>query len=176
MPPDIPGRYLRYTECTLLFIIINRLGWWLWTSVCGMLNSPQAVRIQTSSGPITPWLLPSPAFIAFCLLLFVIFLSFSYLTIHSWLLSVHAHTNICQHYKSLTSREFFIFYYLERVQRYKAKLCMPCKGSFACCSRNKLLAWECSILTSTHCCISLISNNKTKVVMGKYNNTITNRN
>lgn len=77
---------------------------------------------------------------------------------HSWQARAHAHINICQQHKKpyLASREFLILCYLERVQRYKAELCMPFEGSFACCSHrkkdyNKLLAWGCSILTSAHC-------------------------
>lgn len=107
----------------VIIIIINCLGWWLWTSVCRMLSFPQAVRIQTYSGPLTPWLILSPAFTPS---LFVIFLSLSHNTFTATLSAAFlslkpssefvANTRTCtQKHMSATqkpdlaSREFFHF-------------------------------------------------------------------
>lgn len=144
--------------------------------MCGMLGSPQAVGIQTSSGPSTPWLIPSPAFTALSSLLFVIFLLLSHNTSTAPLLSrlpvsrrssestvseracTHKHMSAKQKPHLAPGDFFFLRCYLERVQRYKAELCMPCE----CIERdyNKLLAWGCSILTSAHCTFIFLSQNK----------------
>lgn len=46
----------------VVIIIINYLVLWLWTSVCGMLDSPWAVRILTSSYTLILWPSQTPHF------------------------------------------------------------------------------------------------------------------
>lgn len=106
-----------------------------------MLGSPQAVGIQTSSGPSTPWLIPSPAFTALSSPLFVIFLLLSHNTSTAPLLSrlpvsrrssvstasARARTNICQQNKSLTWHPGIFFSFAATWREYKGT-----KQSCAC--------------------------------------------
>lgn len=78
--------------------------------------------------------------------------------IHGERACTHKHMSAKQKPHLAPGDFFFLRCYLERVQRYKAELCMPCE----CIERdyNKLLAWGCSILTYAHCTFIFLSQNK----------------
>lgn len=159
LPHDSPSCH----SSRIIIIIINCLGWWLWTSVCGMLNSLETIGIQASSGLLSPWLIPSPAFTAFSSSLFVIFLSLSHNTFtatlstaslslsKSWRACAHAHINICQQNKGLTCRPENFFHSLLPGESTKVQSCAcHVRTAFLAVHKdyNKLLAWGWSILTS----------------------------
>lgn len=77
-PPDFP------VAKAVIITVNNCLGWWLWTSACGGLDSPQTVRIK--SYPL--WSLAQSPTSPPCLFLF---------TSHhfSFLISQHGHSPHC---------------------------------------------------------------------------------
>lgn len=127
------------------------LGWWLWTSVCGTLNPPQADRIQTFSG-LSKSLVSLHCLFSctFCYLLQRLSVEFTHINMS---VTQKAH---------LASRDIS---YFATWREYKGM-----KQSCACHARaalltariekdyNKLLAVGCSILTSAHCTLIQIIN------------------
>lgn len=142
-PPDFP------VAKAVIITVNNCLVWWLWTSACGVLNSPQTVRIKSSSIPFSPWLSPRPAFTAFSsLLLFPIFLSLSHnmatllaasLPLPALSNSRQAHTHKHMSAKQKPFLVSGVFSFSATWKAYKgAKQTSACHTS-TCCSHRKIL-------------------------------------